>query len=80
MWFEGTAYLCALRRRIALGARATSTHSFCKTYNVREHRCHGEAGSVDLATVEIEHQRCQRILSKFAPHNHFNFDETALFP
>ena len=25
MWFEGTAYLCALHRRIALGACATST-------------------------------------------------------
>ena len=55
-------------------------HSFCKTYNVWEHRRHGEAGSVDLEAVEIEHQRCQRILSKFAPHNCFNFDETALFP
>ena len=55
-------------------------HSFCKTYNVQEHRRHGEAGSVDLAAVEIERQLCQRILSKFAPCDRFNFDETALFP
>ena len=55
-------------------------NSFCKTYNIREHRCHGEAGSVDLAAVVIEHQRCQRILSKFAPRDRFNFDETTLFP
>jgi len=55
-------------------------HSFCKTYNIREVRRHGEAGSVDLAAVETEHQRCQKILSKFAPRDHFNFDETALFP
>jgi len=55
-------------------------HSFCKTYNIREVRRHGEVGSVDLAEVETERQQCQKILSKFAPRDRFNFDETALFP
>ena len=55
-------------------------HSFCKTYRIREHRRHGEAGSVDLAAVEVERQRCQKIMAGFAPRDRFNFDETALFP
>jgi len=28
--------------------------SFCKTYKLREHQQHGEAGSVDLDAVEVE--------------------------
>ncbi|KIM50827.1 hypothetical protein SCLCIDRAFT_144589 [Scleroderma citrinum Foug A] len=55
-------------------------HSFCKTYNIREHRRHGEAGSVDTVAVEVERQRCQTTLARFAPRDRFNFDETALFP
>jgi len=31
-------------------------HSFCKTYNIREHRRHGEAGSVDTVAVEAERE------------------------
>jgi Tc5 transposase DNA-binding domain len=55
-------------------------HSFCKTYKIREHRRHGEAGSVDLVAVEAERERCQKILEQFAPRDRFNFDETAFFP
>lgn len=55
-------------------------HSFCKAYNIREHRRHGEAGSVDTVAVEVERQRCQTTLARFAPRDRFNFDETALFP
>ncbi|KAF9220335.1 DDE-domain-containing protein [Gyrodon lividus] len=39
--------------------------SFCKAYGIREHKRHGEAGS---------------ILAKFAPRDCFNFDETGFFP
>ena len=28
--------------------------SFCKTYKIWEHQCHGELGSVDLEAVEAE--------------------------
>ena len=53
--------------------------SFTKTYHLREHRRHGEAGSVDLAAVEAE-QRCMtKVLEKFAPKDRWNFDETSLF-
>jgi Tc5 transposase DNA-binding domain len=31
-------------------------NSFCKTYKIREHRRHGEAGSVDIVAVENEQQ------------------------
>ena len=55
-------------------------HSFCKTYNIREHRRHGEAGSVDTVAVKAEREWCQKILARFAPQDRFNFDETALFP
>ncbi|KIM60149.1 hypothetical protein SCLCIDRAFT_124876 [Scleroderma citrinum Foug A] len=55
-------------------------HLFCKTYKIQEHQWHGEAGSVDLAAVGVEQQRCQKIMVGFAPQDHFNFDETALFP
>ena len=38
---------------------------FCKAYNIKEHRRHGEAGSVDLVGVPMK--------------DRFNFDETSLF-
>jgi hypothetical protein len=54
--------------------------SFCKTYRIREHRRHGEAGSVNTSAVEMEHKRCQKILAQYAPRDRWNFDETSLFP
>jgi len=53
--------------------------SFTKTYNLREHRRHGEAGSVDLVAVEAERHRIAKVLAKFAPRDRWNFDETSLF-
>ncbi|KAF9218622.1 DDE-domain-containing protein [Gyrodon lividus] len=54
--------------------------SFCKAYGIREHKRHGEAGSVDTDAVEEERIRCRQILAKFAPRDRFNFDETGFFP
>ena len=54
--------------------------SFCKTYNIRERRRHGEAGSVNYEDVEVERRRCQKILAQYAPRDRWNFDETSLFP
>lgn len=54
--------------------------SFCKAYKIREHRQHGESGSVDTKAVAIEQERCRRILAKFAPRDRWNFDETSFFP
>ena len=53
--------------------------SFCKAYKIKERRRHGEAGSVDLATVKAERVRVATILSNFAPKDRFNFDETSFF-
>jgi hypothetical protein len=53
---------------------------FCKAYKIREHRRHGEAGSVDLDAVEVERKRCEEILSKYTPRDRWNFDETSFFP
>ncbi|KIJ27263.1 hypothetical protein M422DRAFT_191236, partial [Sphaerobolus stellatus SS14] len=53
---------------------------FCKAYNLKEHRRHGEAGSVDLvAAVEVERKCVAEILSQFDLKDMFNFDETSLF-
>ena len=53
--------------------------SFTKTYNLQEHRRHGEAGSVDLDAVAAKRQRIAKILVKFAPRDRWNFDEMSLF-
>ncbi len=54
--------------------------SFCKTYKIKEHKQHGEAGSVDLEAVEHEWKRMHELTKKFAPCDRWNFDETGLFP
>jgi len=53
--------------------------AFCAAYKLKEYRRHGEAASVDLEAVEIERRRVQGILSKFAPRDRFNLDETGFF-
>ena len=53
--------------------------SFCRTYKIKEYRRHGEAGSVDLAAVEAERLRVQKILVRYKPIDTFNFDKTAFF-
>ena len=52
---------------------------FCKAYNIKEHRRHGEAGSVDLEAVNKERERMQRLMKAYRPEDQFNFDETSLF-
>ncbi|KIK78999.1 hypothetical protein PAXRUDRAFT_70136, partial [Paxillus rubicundulus Ve08.2h10] len=47
---------------------------------IKEHQQHGEAGSVNLDAVEVEQERCCKILAKFQPRDQFNFDETGFFP
>ena len=53
---------------------------FCTAYKIREHRRHGEAGSVDLDAVEAERARCQQLLARYAPCDRYNIDETAFYP
>jgi len=53
--------------------------SFCKAYNIKEHRKHGEAGSVDLEAVEVERRRIAGILEPYAQKDRWNFDETSFF-
>ncbi len=53
---------------------------FCKVYNIKEHQQHGEAGSVDVEATEAERKHLQDLTKKYAAKNHFNFNETSLFP
>ncbi|KIN94147.1 hypothetical protein M404DRAFT_169052 [Pisolithus tinctorius Marx 270] len=52
---------------------------FKKAYNIKEYHRHGEAASVDLTAVEAERACLQKVLAKYAPRDHFNFDKTGLF-
>lgn len=53
--------------------------SFKKAYGIREHRRHGEAGSVDPRDVAQERERIRPIIAQYAPRDCFNGDEGALF-
>ncbi|EIM86983.1 DDE-domain-containing protein [Stereum hirsutum FP-91666 SS1] len=53
--------------------------SFCRAYNLKEHRHHGEAVSVDLKAVEIEHAHLSVKLRDFQQKDIFNWDETSFF-
>src|SRR5258706_10774232 len=48
-------------------------------YKLKEMRKHGEAGSVDIATVEVEQARMKELLARFRPEDRWNMDESALF-
>jgi hypothetical protein len=48
-------------------------------YKIKERRRHGEAGSVDLAAVEVERRRMREVLAPFAPKDRFNEDESGFF-
>lgn len=54
--------------------------SFCKAYGLKDHRRHGEAGSVDLEAVERERARVSALCKRYHPRDILNFDETAFFP
>jgi len=40
---------------------------------------HGEAGSVDITTVEMERACIKELLVRFQPEDQWNVDESALF-
>lgn len=54
--------------------------SFCKVYGSKDHRHHGEAGSVDLEAVKWEHAHVSALCEKYHLRDILNFDETAFFP
>jgi hypothetical protein len=49
------------------------------SYGLKERRCHGEASSVDLVSVESERKRVREILAAYSKRDRWNFDESALF-
>jgi len=49
------------------------------SYQIKEYRQHGEAGSVDVSVVQDERERVSKILSSYHPWDHWNLDETGLF-
>ncbi|PPQ94742.1 hypothetical protein CVT25_007696 [Psilocybe cyanescens] len=51
---------------------------FCRNYKVKEYQQHGEAGSVNLASVEAEQLRLQTILGQYAPDDIINFDKSSM--
>src|SRR4051794_21323503 len=48
-------------------------------YKIKEYHQHGEAGSVDLTTVETEQIRLREILTPYSKKDWWNFDESGLF-
>jgi hypothetical protein len=53
---------------------------FYAAYKIKQHRNHGEAGSVDPAAVEVERRRVAGVLSPFSPRDWWNLDKTSLNP
>jgi hypothetical protein len=47
------------------------------SYQIRQNRRHGEAASADLVVVDAERRRVKQIMSRYAPKDCFNGDETA---
>ena len=48
-------------------------------HKLKEIRKHGEAGLVDIMTVEMERARIKELLVRFQPEDRWNVDESALF-
>jgi len=46
-------------------------------YRLREIRKHGEAGSVDIETVNKEQARIKGLLARFQPKDRWNADKSA---
>ena len=53
--------------------------SYLSRHKLKEIRRHGEAASVNVATVEEEQARIREILAEFRPEDRWNVDESALF-
>jgi hypothetical protein len=49
------------------------------SYNLREYRRHGEAGSVNLEAVKAKHERISKILADYPKKDWVNFNESGLF-
>jgi hypothetical protein len=52
---------------------------FKNRHDIKLKKLAGEAGSVDMAVVQCERRRLQKLLSEYPPKNRFNYDETASF-
>ncbi len=52
---------------------------FCHAHKLKEIQKHGEAGSVDIPTVKMEHTCIKELLARFQPEDWWNVDESALF-
>ena len=48
-------------------------------HKLKEIRKHGEAGSANITTVEMERTRIKELLVRFQPEDQWNVDESALF-
>ena len=53
--------------------------SHLNRHKLKEFRRHGEAGSVNIATVKAEQARMKELLARFRPEDRWNVDESALF-
>ena len=53
--------------------------SYLSRHCLKEIRRHGEAGSVDIKTVEDEQAHIRELLAPFQPADRWNVDESALF-
>ena len=53
--------------------------SYLSRHKLKKIRRHGEAGSVNVVTVEEEQAHIREILARFRPEDRWNVDETGLF-
>ena len=53
--------------------------SHLSRHQLKEIRRHGEAGSVNIETVEEDQARIRELLARFQPEDCWNVDESALF-
>ena len=53
--------------------------SHLSRHQLKEIRRHGEAGSVNIETVEEDQARIREPLARFQPEDRWNVDESALF-
>lgn len=48
-------------------------------HGIKLHQLHGEAGSVDVSTLEDQRKSLRELLREYSPSDVFNMDETGLF-
>ncbi len=77
---KGTGWLQSFKSRCALCFLTAFLNLQPLSYSLKECRCHGEAGSVDLKAVIAERQCMRRITAQFPPEDCFNANETSFFP